>query len=169
MLSRLPESVDPFRLAAQGIQLSGVIPVAQLERLRPLLYQAEGVAEVELGFTADSQHAVFVVGRVACDLTLQCQRCAEPFVVHVDTPLQVGLVLSNEESARLPQDFEPFLLEDGKLRPADLVEDELILALPIVPRHDYACAPEVHQEQEADTDEEGKPNPFAPLSGLLKN
>lgn len=169
MLNRLPESVDPFRLAAQGVRLAGVVPLGQLERLRPLLHEAEGVAEAELEFATDSKGGVSVNGWITCDLTLACQRCGNPYVVHVDTRLQVGLVQSSDESTALPEDIEPFLLEAGQLRPADLVEDELLLALPIVPRHDYACAPDIPLSQEDGAASPPEPSPFAVLDKLRKN
>lgn len=168
MLNRLPESVDPSRLAAQGVRLSGAVPLAQMERLRPLLHEAEGVADAELEFTADNQ-GVSVSGRIRCDLTLECQRCSKPFVVHVESPLHVGLVNSGDESAALPEDVEPFLLEAGRLRPMDLVEDELLLALPIVPRHDYDCSPEVSIDSHDGDAPAQEPTPFAVLDTLRKS
>lgn len=169
MLNRLPESVDPFRLAAQGVRLTGVVPLAQMERLRPMLHEAQGVAQTELEFTTDNKGGASVGGRITCDLTLACQRCGNPYVVHVDTPLQVALVQSSEESTALPDDVEPFLLEAGKLRPADLVEDELLLALPIVPRHDYDCAPDLPLSEEDSDVPPQEANPFAVLDTLRKN
>lgn len=169
MLNRLPESVDPSRLAAQGVRLSGVVPLSQLERLRPLLHEAEGLATAELAFAADGKGGVSVAGQITCDLTLVCQRCGSPLVVQVDTPLHVGLVQSSDESAALPEDIEPFLLEEGKLHPADLVEDELLLALPIVPRHDYDCSPEALLDAQDSVASPQEANPFAVLDRLRKN
>lgn len=143
--------------------------MSQMERLRPLLHEAEGVAEAELAFVADGKGGVSVTGRITCDLTMACQRCGNPLVVHVDTPLQVGLVHSSDESAALPEEVEPFLLEAGKLRPMDLVEDELLLALPIVPRHDDDCSPEVLLNPEDAVASPEKISPFAVLDKLRKN
>lgn len=134
-----------------------------------MLHDAQGIAEADLEFTADGRGGVSVAGRISCDLPLECQRCGKPYIERVDASLHVGLVQSSDESAALPEEVEPFLLEAGKLRPAELVEDELLLALPIVPRHDYDCAPEVSLDAGDGTAPSQEVTPFAVLDTLRKN
>jgi uncharacterized protein len=168
MLNRLPDIVDASRLAAHGARIEGDIPLGRLERLRSALHSTVGEAHVLLEFSLGAHGLVIVRGRVVCDLPLVCQRCSQRLVRHVEAAICVGLVQSDEEADQLPDEFEPHLLEGGKLAPATLVEDELILALPVVPRHDDDCGALEQVVAEPPTQDEQRPNPFAVLAALRK-
>jgi uncharacterized protein len=71
--------------------------------------------------------------RVALELT--CQRCLEPLQIGIEDCVPVAVVESQAVEAFVPAECEPVVLENGRLRPADLIEDELIIALPLVPKH----------------------------------
>ena len=65
---------------------------------------------------------------------LRCQRSLQPFVLPARVEQTLGLIREEAEEAGLPPGYEPLLVpEDGRIVPIDLVEDELILALPVVP------------------------------------
>jgi len=98
-------------------------------------------------------------------LPLTCQRTLEAFglPVHVDTCL--GLIAQEADEAALPSRYEPLLTSDGQVRLAEVVEDELILALPVVPLK--PGAPEAARAW-GDTDEAdaARPSPFAVLQKI---
>jgi len=100
-------------------------------------------------------------------LPLQCQSSLQRFLQPVEVVQRLGLIRDEDEEAGLPPGYEPLLVpEDGMLRPVELVEDELILALPVVP-----LAPgsdRVDQEWSPSEDETAKASPFAALAGLKK-
>ena len=111
----------------------GSLPLASLPRLRGILAAADGAVGYELEFGKDDLGVAHLRLRADATLPLTCQRTLEVFAlpVHVDTRL--GLIAREEDEAALPAGYEPLLTADGMLHLADVVEDELILALPVVP------------------------------------
>jgi uncharacterized protein len=103
------------------------------------------------------------------DVVLQCQRCLRPLdeAVHVDRHFR--FVADEDTAASLDDEMEDEVLVLAKsLNLRDLVEDEMLLALPLVPRHDVC--PEVIPMQFGDVDVvEEKANPFASLALLRKD
>ena len=73
--------------------------------------------------------------KVSGTLTLRCQRCLEPFRHELDESVNVAVADSDSLSSAVPAGFEPFELEEGRLQPARLIEDEIIVAIPLVPKH----------------------------------
>ena len=165
MSEQLPKHVDGRRLARQESRIAGTIPVARLERLASFLCGGRGEVDAELQFGVDGG-VPFVRGSAHTDLELVCQRCLELMVQRVQTEFCLGMVSSESLIARLPEIYEPLVIGEEPLRTWDLVEDELILALPIVPRHDPAqCAARVPQEATPRA-QERQESPFAALIEL---
>lgn len=122
-------------LAARSRSLEGEIPLAQLPRLKGLLANSEGSVAVVLRLLQRREGFVTaeLCYRVALELT--CQRCLEPLPTGMEDCVQMAIVESPAVEPYLPAECEPVLLDDGRLRPADLVEDELLIALPMAPKH----------------------------------
>ena len=103
------------------------------------------------------------------DVVLQCQRCLRPLdeAVHVDRHFR--FVADEDTAASLDDEMEDEVLVIAKsLNLRDLVEDEMLLALPLVPRHDVC--PEKIPMQFGDVEVvEEKANPFASLALLRKD
>ncbi|MBV8157230.1 MAG: DUF177 domain-containing protein, partial [Dyella sp.] len=112
----------------------GVLPSASVRRLGGALAGTEGTAQYELDFGRDEFGTAYLDLRVQAPLTLTCQRTLEPFVLPVTVDSRLGLIRTEREEAALPPEVEPLLVaDDGKLNLADVIEDELLLALPLVP------------------------------------
>ena len=146
----------------------GVLPLSSLSRLRGSLVDTEGEVRYSLEFGQDDVLKVpYVELNVDAGLPLECQRSLARFLLPVKVTQRLGLVRSEDEEAALPQDYEALLVpEDGMLKPADLIEDELVLAVPVVP-----MAPgteSVESEWTATREELDKVNPFAELARLKK-
>lgn len=168
MSEHLPQHVDGYRLARQGGRVHGTVPVSRLTRLGTFLCSDRGTAEAELEFGVDATGVAFVRGRARAELDLTCQRCLETMVEPVEAQFCLGMVASEGLAARLPEVYEPLVTDDAPLGVWTLVEDELILALPIVPRHaPEVCPAALPQEPGPEADEQ-RPNPFAALEQLRK-
>ncbi|MEZ5477303.1 MAG: YceD family protein [Thiolinea sp.] len=178
MSNRLPVEVNPFRLIEQRRQLSGVMPLAQLSRLRELVVQDEGEFAVELDFAHSASGLPLISGQVTGHVELACQRCLKPVPFAIDA--RINVVVTPSQTDRQPEEegFEICIVEDDRLFLQDFIEDEILLALPLVPRHEH-CEPvrplrEVAvDEQVADDDEQVQPqterdNPFAVLKDWKK-
>ena len=107
-----------------------------------------------------------VTGVVEAELNLQCQRCLGAIPWRVSCKVSLGLVKTLAEADLLPESYEPLLLEEETIPFADIVQEELLLALPAIPRHE-ACDSAGQAKQEKKPPEAPKrPNPFAVLAKL---
>ena len=124
---------DLDRLADRGIGLKGELELKGLPRLNGILHADHGSVSADLRFRKRGAWLIVEL-QYAAALELTCQRCLEALSYPVSARVEMVLVES-ETLQGVPEGCEPFVLENGRLRPVDLVEDELIMALPLVPRH----------------------------------
>jgi DUF177 domain-containing protein len=111
----------------------GVLPVAELPRLVAALAKDSGEVAYNLDFEQGQLGDPELHVRLAARLTLECQRTLQPFEWPVEVDTRLGLLACEEDAAALPEQCEPLLLEHGTLQPRKVIEDELLLALPLVP------------------------------------
>ncbi|HEX7966022.1 MAG TPA: YceD family protein [Gammaproteobacteria bacterium] len=169
MSGALPPSLDLARAARQTYGLEGRLPVRSLPRLAAVLASDRGEVKVALEAGKDAARQVTVTGRIDAELELTCQRCLEPVKLAVHAEPNLAWVKSDEQLAGLSEEYEPLLSADGDVDLKELVADELLLALPLVPRHegDTACGElPGHAAQAAEPVE--KKNPFAELAKLKR-
>jgi len=145
----------------------GTLPLASLSRLRGSLAAAEGVADYDLEFGRDEFGIAYLALRVEAELPLTCQRTLEVYRQPVRLDQRLGLIENENDEAALPPGYEPLLIVDGQLSLADVIEDELILALPVVPMKPGAPL-EWRDAPDSDPVEEEPVSPFAVL-GKLKD
>jgi uncharacterized protein len=175
MSSRLPDFVDPWHFADIGKRIAGIVTLADLPRLGQFLRQSSGTAEFELMFSRDERKRACISGFVKAELVLECQRCLGPLQIAVDSVVNLVAVEGIGEAEQLPESVEPLLMEESRVRLEDLVEDELLLAIPQVPRHTSGlCATknvitDSASPDLAEDDEEEVENPFAELAALKSN
>ncbi len=132
----LPLKVDPFRFAENGLSLSGFLLIKELPRLCSSLHSDEGQVNAELEFGIDEEGIRYVKGHLETYLTLQCQRCLESFKYEIIANFLLGIVHTEKEALELPERYDPLVVTDGSVILRDMIEEELIVSLPIVPMHD---------------------------------
>lgn len=128
MSEGLPEHVDVTRLAARSARIQSVTPVSGMTRLAELLVDAKGSVDSDLRFSERQ----WIDGEARATVRVTCQRCLEPMSVALDARIRLAV---DADDAALPDDREAVMSDGGDLSLLALVEDELILALPIVPLH----------------------------------
>jgi len=173
MSSRLPESVDPWRLADQKKGLEGEIPLANLPRLSGLLVDPQGMVRFSFTFRRGEKRRPRITGTVRANLALECQRCLEQMQLPVDVNIDLAVIEVPAEAERLPEQCDPILADNGRIRLLDLLEDELLLAIPQVPMHDASICQLVEHGPHTNIslpvggehDECDRNNPFAVLAG----
>jgi len=171
MVRCTPERVDPWLLAEQEKTLEGRIALGTLSRLAPLLVENTGEAAFVLVFGRDEHGRTVIHSSVKADLKLECQRCLRSLDHAVDARGVLAVVRGSLEAERLPKELDPLLLRENEaLEVPQLVEDELLLSIPVSPRHETAVCP-VHPEERAGQSaagisQERAPNPFRVLAGL---
>ncbi|MEQ1638397.1 MAG: YceD family protein [Methylococcales bacterium] len=174
MLDRLPEIIDPLVFAERRIELKGTLKLNTFTRLEGLLLDASGCVVIELLFNKQGRHA-FIDGFASATLTMQCQNCLDAVDVPVNATIKLGLVTALEQADRLPEGYEPLLIDEEKMLLREIVEDELLLALPPFPKHQHNCVKFENRSEERSSDlsaalkadDQTKPkNPFAVLAKL---
>lgn len=161
----IPKIIDPFKYADQNKVLQGEISVHMLPRLADIVCETAGEIEVRLEFDRDEQRLRIVKGELRAVLKLTCERCLDPVEKEVVSNFQLGIVISDEQAKNLPGYYEPLLVELDSMPVYDVVEEELILSLPMFAYHDDCDAEPVQESQEFE-DAPEKENPFSVLSGL---
>ncbi len=148
----------------------GTLSIDVMPRLCEMLAAPEGTAVYELDFGRDELGVAWLDVRAKAPLTLICQRSLEPFVLPVAVESRLGLIRHEHEEAALPPGYEPLLVaEDGKLNPLEVIEDELLLALPLVPVNPDSAVPDEVTSPEPEIDSGARTdNPFAVLRELKK-
>jgi len=121
---------DLESLAAREVTLRGELDLGKLTRLVSLLHSDVGSVRAALRFRQRRDGWVGVELDYQAAVHLVCQRCLEPF--RYDMADRVDVVLADAASvpSAVPAGTEPFELEEGRLQPAQLIEDELIVAIP---------------------------------------
>jgi uncharacterized protein len=160
--------LDAVVQAAQGAVVEREFPLADLVRLRDRLADTGGVAHVRLDLrTVDAVPTGAL--NVRAGITLVCQRCLQPMPYELRADSRLAFVM--EESDRVPSGHEAITGDPKRVDLAGLVEDELLLALPVIARH----APGADCRLPAEVAPAGEPaapamrRPFAGLKELLKH
>lgn len=164
----LPQSVDALKFCQQRASVTGSVLLAALPRLTAELQRVDGVVQVELVFGLDEQSRKIIQGHVEAVLPLLCQRCMQGLDVPVSVDLRLGLVWTDEQAAQLPRSLDPVQMETQELDLYAIVEEELLLAMPLVAHHEQGvCEPpqRVTEPQVAMPVAE-KENPFQVLAAL---
>jgi len=122
-------------LANRGVTLSGELDIDTLTRLKSLLHSGVGSVRATLRFRQRGDGWLAVELDYQGSVHLVCQRCLEPFRHEVKETVNVVAADGDSLPVETPAGYEPFELEEGRLQPAQLIEDELIVAIPLVPKH----------------------------------
>jgi uncharacterized protein len=152
-------------LADAGSSVEMAIPVAKLARISEHLLDREGMVNGSVALSREEGRIVAEVG-LAAKLSLRCQRCMKPMLLPIESHSRVALVASEAEAEGVPPELETALAPEGRLRLADLVEEELLLAMPAAPRHPGACPGEERKEEQESISQTTQ-RPFAGLGDLL--
>jgi uncharacterized protein len=165
----LTESIDLLQVASSGQRIAEQVSLAQLPRLVEALDslgaqrtdEAGTTVDCRLELSCDSDGTVRIRGRLGTRWSLVCQRCLESFV----DPVSLRV---NWRSGTLPDgDFE---LGDEPVRLIDWVEDELLLALPPIPKHrDRKQCGQIARDYLVATEEAPLRKPFADLKNMLND
>ncbi|MDY6992914.1 MAG: YceD family protein [Pseudomonadota bacterium] len=168
MFTKLPTLIDPERLALDNTHLQGPMPLAQMQRLGENLYDRAGNVDIDWWFFLDDQHRANVTGRLEAQLPLQCQRCLERMYWPVNLQVALTLLLPGQSEDLVPLTHEVITLTQTPVALETLIEDELILALPIVAKHEECPFNDYQLPEDAQAEFKHQSNPFQILKKLKK-
>ena len=170
---RLPLEVDPIRLATRKERFQGTIPLKQMKRLVNALSCGDGEVYIDVEFAVDINQVVILAGQIKADTKLICQRCMGEMELPIALDFQLAFVRSEAEMERLPEGYEATLIDNKSMMLSDIIEDEILLALPAIPKHqDEDCSSDNvvegwgSQQNEPDTESVERDNPFDILASF---
>lgn len=167
MSDNLPESFDVSRFDTNGAEFKGDFALSKMPRLAELLVDKDGHCDVDLELSPRSRLGFELTGRVSATVKLICERCLDDMLYSIDANVALRLSQSDNE------DTDVLIDEDCTLSLVSVVEDELILRVPTVPKHEdeSECNPDMLRratEHVPDETAEAADNPFAVLKQLKK-
>jgi len=140
--------------------------VAGLERALPALMSDAGELQVELNFGKDLDGTRYLAGAIQGEIVLRCQRCLEGMALALDLGFRLGLLCDESAVGTLAEGYEPLVVTAEPAYIADIISDEVLLALPIVPLHKDSDECHAHVKAYKPPQDEQRENPFAVLAEL---
>jgi uncharacterized protein len=162
--------IDSLDFARNGQKISGAVPVAGLPRLLDVLESTHGVLSYTVQGVVDKQDTPALDVSIAGSCQLRCQRCLKglDYAVKLDTRLllrdQASLDALDDDVAGGEEEFDS-ILADAHLDVLDMLEEEILLSLPIAPKHELGAC----QATDGENAREEKQHPFAVLAKLKRN
>ena len=174
-----PAQIEPFKWAEQGFKWSGQLPLSRFVRIAreavgPIDHQ---LVSIDCKLSMDAYHRVaWFDGHVETKVPMECQRCLETVEIELVSDFHLALVDDESLIERLDEDADFIVLGESEATtkgsydaPATadllaLIEDELLLLMPLSPKHDV-CEHK-HQPAAEEVVEEKRDNPFEVLAAL---
>lgn len=167
-------SIDPLKKANEGVTYKGFVTIAKLPRVMEVTTSDKGFLEVVINFEILKTSVASIEILVNGELELCCQRTLDPFIFSLSTRSLLAAVNSEVEMNYLPEEYEPVILDDDLLSLYDIIEEEVLLAIPFIPKSQlndcqtinnksyYTASKTPEHKQEGGN----KSNPFDILRGL---
>jgi len=182
MSREFPDFLDPWKAADGRRTFQGTMPLNRLKRLGPLLASEDNgqdrklVARDDARFTArfayDEQGLVTIRLEVEVELPLICQRSLAPYREKISRRSLLVVIEDVAEQALIPESYDPVLVDHRRMALQDIVEEELLLAIPQVPKNPEVEVIELSTDGKVRVPSEKKSEqshrPFAGLAGLMK-
>jgi len=165
MQTQLPETVNFVRQVELNRTLEGDYPLTKLTRLSEALVSEEGSVHAKLVFGTTVGYAS-LKGSVSATLQVECQRCLQPQEIEVKGNFKFALVHSEDDFDLIPTELEPYLIGSEEQSIIEIIEDELLLSLPMVSVHDNACSDILTEQEKLRRAEKEEAHPFAALKAL---
>jgi len=170
----LPTLVDPRKLANQGIVLEGNFEAKHLPRLASAVVSIESPLSASISFEIDAIKAKVASGSLAVSVKTICQRCLDPVEIALKTDFAVQIIWSEDQISNVSSDREPWIVGDKMADLSEMLEDEILLALPLVNYHESGeCTgdtflPQDEHSSAVEEDQVVADNPFNILRQLKK-
>jgi uncharacterized protein len=165
MQNRLKRSYRVASELARNDQFAGAIDFSDLTRLGEHVLGADGAIEVEFAFVKNDFDHPLLRGRVRASLQVECQRCLEPMKLDIDQALE--LLIDASDADIEAYDTDSVYTDQGYLDLFEIVEDELMLAMPLIHKHSETdCNPYWQPQDSTELSAEPVNTPFAALGAL---
>ncbi len=165
----IPDLIAPVQAAAQNKHYRCTVPQRNFSRLMGILYETEGdvPVEIDLRFFVEPESGLPAFRlRFKSDYPLQCQRTLDAFSYPVEDELQGVFVYEEGAEKLVPEHYDIWQLETASVKPWALIEDELMLAVPIVPKKPGSPRVWLDRQEDEPAEKATQNNPFGVLKAL---
>jgi uncharacterized protein len=142
----LPKYIQPKRFCEDKVSLAGTLPISSFERLKEVLADDQGQVEIVLDFGQNARFQPLITGTIQVDWHLVCQRCSGKLAHSMEITCALSPINDEKYIERLDENTEPLMVEGDKIALIDLIEEELLLSMPVVPMHDTQECKQVVQK-----------------------
>lgn len=162
--------IDSLEFARNGMELRGEAAIAEMNRLQDVLATPDGRVTYVLCGLPDKNGKSLLKLTLDGTCKLRCQRCLQALSYSIRTETLLMPVPKEElenpglETAGLDEDEIDLIPADARLDVLDLVEEEILLGLPLAPMHELGACQAAMQDSSF-----AEENPFAVLRGLKKD
>jgi uncharacterized protein len=165
---KLPITIDPYKSAQRRLLCEGYFETSGMNRLLAATVKCSETINVSIKFDIDELGMKFITGHTSSIVALTCQRCNEAFDHELTIDFTFSPVNNAEAADDLPSYYDAIEFdENGEINLCELVEDELILAIPLIPKHSLKdCSAAADSTWGELPKEQDKPNPFDVLKQL---
>ncbi len=180
----LPAEVNYRKFAGNSTKLVGTVPVSAFGRLSESIANDKGEVQAKLEFRRGKKQKTLIIGHISVNLELVCQNCLAPFSTDLESSFRWVLVEDEDALIALHPDDEGVICGEDSVNIVDLLEDELLVSLPMVAKHEegecsfttqHTDGSEASGESTGDTTQDGQGagknnadtyQPFASLAEL---
>jgi len=159
----LPEQLKLFNFAKKEVNLSGLYRISDFPKISEIVNNNRDNVSVNLSFYLKNNKTPCVDGILELDIVLACQRCLDDLSIALKVNFHLAFVKHDQQSEELDSHYEIYLIEEEELATHDLISDEILLSIPMVPMHDYDCIKEINTKEIV---KEKSENPFAILKKI---
>jgi uncharacterized protein len=154
--------INPRKSAQRRLVCDGFFEVSGMNRLLEVCTPCNEQMQVNVNFDVDDLGLNVISGTGSVSVALTCQRCTEPLIIDLDVEFTLSPAKDDEAAEALPSYYDAIELdENGEVNLLELVEEELLLAIPLIAMHEPSqCQASVDSVWGELPEELEKPNPF---------
>ncbi len=162
--TQLPKTIKLFSFAKKEVNLHGEYKISNVPRVSEVARNVEDNLKVNLSFNLENGKTPCVKGIIESKIVLDCQRCLDALDLNLKVLFNLAFVRFESQAEGLDKSFDVYVIgEDEELDTLNLISDEILLSLPMVPSHEFDCSLSVDKETKV---EKVRKNPFDVLKNI---
>ena len=154
-----------LKLAKKNFSVIDELNIEDLPRINEIASNNSDKIKVNYSFYLENNTTPCLNGEVSINIYLTCQRCLEELLVSLNLNFSLAFVKNENQTEELSKHLEIYLFEGEELSLIDLISDEILLSIPMVPKHNSNCLSSFKEHNNYEQVEE---SPFAILKNINK-
>ena len=147
-VKQLPKTLKLYNFAKKEVNLHGECKISNMPRVSEIAKNDNDSVEVDLSFHLDNGKTPCVKGIIDLKVVLDCQRCLDDLEINLNIPLKLAFVKYENQANGIDNSYEIYHVgEIEDLETIELITDEILLSIPMVPSHNFECGLKLDQEK----------------------